>query len=219
MSFPHRWFRLAIVFGIFAVSFRFAIDNAASRTLCCSYAAFEVVSHAMDRILLGPLTLILLCILALGSFCVAARAILPLVRRRPRSQSFLVDLLFALGVPLAFYLAWTAAMGHAEVWWAKGFREGLIAVTLLWIATLVATRRQSPRTKVRVLLFFFGAISMIAIPAMMVNAHPEGYIIGGEVLFEEHAASTQYGFAVLIACLFWAADVLISFSPHPPPST
>ena len=122
MSFPHRWFRLAIVFGIFAVSFRFAIDNAANRTLCCSYPAFRVIARAMDEMpVVSKSTLFLLFLLALASLYVAARAILPLVRRRPRSQSFLVDLLFALGVPLAFYLAWTAAMGHAEVWWAKGF--------------------------------------------------------------------------------------------------
>lgn len=217
MSFPHKWFRLAIVFGIFAVSFQFAIDNAASRTLCCSYRAFRIVSHAMDRMpFVWKSTLLLLFILALASMYIAVRAVVAVVKKRQKSQSFVVDLLFALGVPIAFHLEWTAAMGHAEVWWAKGFREGLVAVTLLWAVTLIATWRQSPRCKLRVLVFFVGAILMTVVPAMLVYAHPEGFMIGGEVHFEEHAASTNYGFCVLIACVFWAVDVLISSSPQPP---
>lgn len=211
VRFPHKWFRLAVVLSLALIAFQFAIDDATSRSICCSYRAFQIIAEAMDRFpLLWELTLGLVLALAVVTPVVAVFSVLSFVARSHVMQ-FATDLVFTLGVPAALFLIWTTAVGHAEVAWAFGFRIGFIIVSVLWTSTFLATRRQGANWKLRSVLYCVGAFIVAVAPVVMVSLHSSEVIYGGDIIYEDHAGSVRYGFATLFSSLFWLADVLLSF--------
>ncbi len=106
-------------------------------------------------------------------------------------------------------------MGHAEVWWARGFKLGLIAVFLLWTASLLVTFQGNSNRSLRVLVYTLGVFVALVVPWVMVFVRPS-VVIGGTVYAETHVGSIRYGFGVFFAGIFWLIDVVVSaIGPKP----
>lgn len=206
--FPHRAYRAAVTITLAVFAFQAAIDHAARETLCCSYTVFQHMADLIeaDHYVFPRGVTWAVIALALSAPVLFVLTVADARRRTNLSVNFIVDSIFAIGSVMSFWFLWTVSMGHSEPNWAVGFLTTWLVLLVLYGASLVLTSRGSRSRKARLRAYAIGLAAAVGIPALMILINPS-YTYSDETFHEQHAASTEFIFAVLITSTFWVIDV------------
>ena len=210
-SFPHFAFRAAVVISLAGLAIDAAIVHAARETICCAYRPLIVIADLIEPPpnLVWTVSLFALMGLIIVALCVLARIFIGMATgRRTDIRSSFVDCLFGAGATTGLYFAWAAAMGHSEPYWADGFRTTWIALVVTSGSALSLTWNRSWKMTLRAVLWIAGVLMSVIVPRLLTSV--KSINDQGAVAYEQHAASTNYVFAVLITCFSWIVDVCLS---------
>lgn len=202
-----------MVISLAGLAFDAAIVHAARETICCAYRPLVIIADWLETAsaviwkveLFALVGLIIVALYALAWIFIGIAT-----GRRTDIRSPFVDCVFGAGATTGLYFAWVVAMGHSEPNWADGFRATWIALLVLSGSVLALTWSRSWKMAVRVVLWTAGVLISVVVPALLTGV--QSVTDQGEVAYEQHAASTEYVFAVLITCFFWIVDVCLSRS-------
>lgn len=213
VSFLNRGYRIAVIGSLFLLSTEIAIDHAVHRTVCCDYVILKVLDKVLGSFpAWGILYRLMTTLAACGFLLLFLGTMFVLVWRQHRV--LLGDAVFGLIAILNILFIWTAAMGHSEPNWERGYWWVWISGLSIWVLSVLQREYLGhwKPNRFGALNLVIGSLLSFVLPLLMVSLRP--YVIyQGLTIGESHVGSTRYLFAIVITTFFWLVDLMIAWRP------